>query len=67
MGRQQQHEDFSTAVDLENDCCEVYISNESPVNCDIINIFRLSFPKSERLREFVLQISFEESNFTEIC
>ena len=29
---------FSTAVDLENDCCEVVISNESPVNCDTINV-----------------------------
>ena len=28
-----ENEDFSTAVNLENDCCEVDISNESPVNC----------------------------------
>ena len=33
-----ENEDFSTAVDLENDCCEVDISNESPVNCDTINV-----------------------------
>ena len=33
-----ENEDFSTAVDLENDCCEVDISYESPVNCDTINV-----------------------------
>ena len=33
-----ENEDFSTAVDLENNCCEVDISNESHVNCDWINV-----------------------------
>ena len=33
-----ENKDFSTAVDLENDCCEVDISYESPVNCDTINV-----------------------------
>ena len=30
--------DFSNAVDLENDCCEVDISNEPHVNCDTIDV-----------------------------
>ena len=30
-----ENEDFSTAVDFENDCCEVDISSESHVHCDI--------------------------------
>ena len=29
---------FSTTVDLENDCCEIAISNESFLNCDINNV-----------------------------
>ena len=33
-----ENEDFSTAVDLENDCNEVDISDESPVNCGTINV-----------------------------
>ena len=33
-----QNEDFSTAVDLPNGCCEVDISNESHVNGDTINV-----------------------------
>ena len=33
-----ENEDFSTAVDLENDCCKVDIFNESHVNCDTINV-----------------------------
>ena len=32
------YEDFSTAVDLRNDCYEVDIFNESHVNCDTINV-----------------------------
>ena len=35
---EMQDEDFSTAVALENDCCEVDISNELPVTCDTINV-----------------------------
>ena len=35
---ENENEDFSTAVDLENDCCEVDISNELHVNCDTINV-----------------------------
>ena len=33
-----ENEDVSIADDLENDCCEVDISNESHVNCDMINV-----------------------------
>ena len=44
-------EDLSTAVDLENDCCEVDISN---VNCERL-IFRLSSSKSERLRDYFFE------------
>ena len=33
-----ENEDFSTAVDLANDCWEVDISYESHVNCDTINV-----------------------------
>ena len=33
-----ENEDFGTAVDLEMDCCEVDISNESLVNRDVINV-----------------------------
>ena len=36
-----ENEDFSTAVDLENDCCEVDISNESAVNRDTINVSKI--------------------------
>ena len=51
-----ENEDFSTAVDLENDCSEVDISNESHINCDTINVSMI-----------ISQISFKESNFTAIC
>ena len=37
-GEELENEDFRTVVDLENDCCQVDISNESPVNCDTINV-----------------------------
>ena len=36
-----ENDDFSTAVNLENDCCEVHISNESHVNCDTINVSKI--------------------------
>ena len=36
--KELENEDFSTAVDLENDCCEFDISNESHVNCDTIYV-----------------------------
>ena len=38
-----ENEDFSTAVDLENNCSEVDISNESHVNCDTINVSMIIF------------------------
>ena len=33
---EQENEDFSSTVELKNDCCEVDISNESHVNWDTI-------------------------------
>ena len=38
-----ENEDLSTAVDLENDCFEVDVSNESHVNCDTINVSMIIF------------------------
>ena len=32
-----ENEHFNAAVDLENDCCEFDISNESSANCNTIN------------------------------
>ena len=38
-----ENEDFSTAVDLENDCCEVDIFNKSHVNCNTIIVSTIIF------------------------
>ena len=46
-----ENEAFSTAVDLENDCCEVDISNESPVNYDTIN-FSMIISKVRKIARF---------------
>ena len=39
--KELENENFSTAVDLENDCCEVDISNEPHVNYDTINVSKI--------------------------
>ena len=57
-----ENENFSNAVDSENNCCEVDISHESHVNCDTINVSMI-ISKVKKIVRFFSQISFEESNF----
>ena len=75
QGEEPENEHFSTAVDLEIDCCEVDISNESPVICDTFNVLMFIskvrkiprfFSRKSPLKNQILQKYVQEDHWKNI-